>query len=319
MEAFTEHLKASALQAAKAAQAIATTGLDEMAAEDEYVQSEGYNGTRKLSKKQSNCDDLSSTRSTHSTYHQSLDHRKQELVGDRPSSSRAGSSQPLKPPPSSSVVADRKEENSNARRKAIHRPEDQTYLLSSSSDDEDQDAENDPILSILRKEKSTSEHRESKRKDAHRFMDDLESRISMPMEPDMPPVPSYSYSSTNSPPSIAEGAIGISAWLSTAATTIGIPTQKKVLTMPAMALAPLSRQKPRPTTGENQVELVSSTAMLGESELQQLEQLRSLERQSAQGPIRQLYDRLLVQHRREMFIVLTLVLCAYVYFHAARI
>jgi hypothetical protein len=295
MEAFTEHLKASALQAAKAAQAIATIGLDEMAAEDEYVQSEGYNGTRKLSKKQSNCDDLSSTRSTHSTYHQSLDHRKQELVGDRPSSSRAGSSQPLK------------------------RPEDQTYLLSSSSDDEDEDAENDPILSILRKEKSTSEHRGSKRKDAHRFMDDLESRISMPMEPDMPPVPSYSYSSTNSPPSIAEGAIGISAWLSTAATTIGIPTQKKVLTMPAMALAPLSRQKPRPTTGENQVELVSSTAMLGESELQQLEQLRSLERQSAQGPIRQLYDRLLVQHRREMLIVLTLVLCAYVYFHAARI
>jgi hypothetical protein len=273
MEAFAEQLKVSARQAAMVAQALATTGLDEMAAEDAYVQSEGYNhhASRSVS-------------------------RPPPTIADATRSTMTASS-------SSSVASDR-------RTALRRRPEDQSYLFSSSSDEDDTE-ENDPIWSLLRQEQSTTDPSEPK--DVHRFLDDLDRRLARPVEPD----PSHDRRSTMAPP--AEGTGGLSAWRA----ILGVPSAP-VLARAPTTVPPLARPKPRPTPDAETpvvVEMVSSTALFGAADRQQWEQLRSLERPATSGPLRRLYERLCVQeeHRREMFIVLTLVLCAYVYFHATRV
>jgi hypothetical protein len=320
MESFTEQLKASALQAARVAQNLATTGFDEMAASDEYVQSEGYNhhhqpGVRKPPSSTATTTTTTTTTTAATTLLSIATKSKQQDQQQ----------QQLPPKPlittQPSIVQDYG---------------DSTYLLSNSEDEDDDD--DDPIRSILRsKKESGHSFKEERRKETNRFIDDLECRLSMPEQPGYPPIPHSCTSNSTSPPSIADGTIAISAWLSTAATSIGIPSKLIATTkkgtphsnaMHTSTMAPLARHNnnnnKRPQTVQHNmndimignVALISSTAMLGESEKQQLEQLRLLEQQSTPfGPIRLLYETIVVHHHREVFIVLTLVLCALVYFH----
>jgi hypothetical protein len=338
MEAFAEKLKASATQAAMVAQNLAMTGFDEMAATDAYVQSEGFNvavarsdprvGVSTSFQNQLDLHDDTSTLSTHSSAWFREAARNQR--GGPPPLPRS-SSYPLPHDvvPLKVSVPERQSSMPNGKQ------EDSNSVLSSDnehgeSSDEDDD---DPIMSMIRKkhvsqqaqladgddddESSFSERHlptDQRRKKTHRFMEDLESRMAMPEE-QFPPV-SFSGTSTASITSSGTGdGPMLVSWLSA---VVGRNARQKN----AATTAPLARNKRRlpqqhqsDNDGLGDVEVVSSTAMLGDAEMLELAQFRQ---QSTKCGSLRVTIEILQRHPRELFIIFTLLLGSFAYFYSSN-
>jgi hypothetical protein len=318
MEAFTEQLKVSALKAAIVAQSLATNGFDEMAASDEYVQSEGYNTTNK---KRTTSAVLSSANAEQQQQPQQRQRQpQQQLHSDHIR---------MKNIPQASAILNNPSKSDESTLQ---------HMLSDSEDEND-----DPILSSLLNEKQNGQNNihesenneEIKKVRPNRFMEDLECRMSMPEKEYVLPISSSINNNSTPSNNNNNNHTSLTSWISTTANSIGIPTPSILVTkLPKdnttkTDSAPLSRNKHRiqqqRENDTSDVELVSSTTMFDKSDMEQLEQLRLLENQSngfystiIQHQSRSINETLshVQNYRREYFIVITLLLCAIVYLYS---
>lgn len=224
---------------------------------------------------------------------------------------------------------------------------------SSSSDDSD---DNDPVLSysrVQRQESSllkavtTSDINSQKKnpRKANRFMDDLESRMAMPTEQTQ----GYSKSSNRDDDDItgifasgnSQSGGKVSSWIPTflsgSIASMGAAQEETVaanqMRAAAAKRAPLARGRQHqpqnassPNDRSDDVILVSSTVLLGESELEELTQLhrRQQAHESASTSIEILIGTIecgtaaLMKHPREFFILFTLLLFLTVYYFSSN-
>lgn len=345
MESFAEKLRASAAQAAKAAQNLATKGLDEMAANDTYVQSAGFNaaaprrdlrvGVSSSSSvhQQSEQHDDCSTLSTHSSAWQ-MDRRQLEAATRKSVEGRANQSQssshslPGGVVPLKVNIPDRKSKIANLKQ------EDNASILTNDDDHDDGDSSNDdddPIMSLIRQlpdrdgngddGSSTISERHilsGQKPKAHRFMEDLENRMAMP-EQEFPPV-SFAErprKTANTASSVSDGPV-LASWFSTSL-PFPMTMEKNVRRKNADIDAPLARNKKGHVSQHHgdsldDVAMVSSSAMFGDAEMRELAQFR--QPQSTKCGSLQLAYMILQQHPRECFVVFTLLLGSFAYFYS---
>lgn len=209
MEAF-EQLRASAVQAAMAAQTLATTGFDDMAAADDYVQSEGFNNNVAVTAAAA----LPLQNKDRQLPHVLDDENDDDDGGDASTLSTNSSTRPFLnrlPPlrPESPLHSSLRNSATTLVPLKVNVPvTEQLYQLSrfSNDDDLDDDDQDDPILSLVRKQQQSARGQQSTHSDEaegeatplanrntkkNRFMDDLEMRLALPA-PDLPPPASRS-------------------------------------------------------------------------------------------------------------------------------
>jgi hypothetical protein len=343
-DSLTNKLKDSASKAATAARSF--KGFDEMAAKDEYIHSESLNVKRKDKKSRDQSLELVSATKQHAQDDNtdmsfSSQHSNASLrVVNSHHHSTSPSSPPLKhrpPVPLLSVVQAALSHSSHSKKlpSRIENPSDEeeesslykSHFLEMEDDEgdgeTDDDDEHDPILSRIRQE--TTDHSRSsndshkrrtkskQKKNANRFMDDLENRISIPesshnsdFEED---VPLMAAATSNEQ-------AGTMGWMSWAL------QPKQTAPQQQQSQAPWSRPKKR---GEKQQEaeedfqvVKSSGAVLNQDEMQELAQLKQQQQQQNHRSMLGMWNFLIQEHPRESFIVFTLLLAAFAYFHSRR-
>jgi hypothetical protein len=308
MEAFTEQLKQSALKAAMVAQTTLASSngfLDDMAASDAYVQSEGYNNNKNHSSHQSknsngtrNNTDGSSHANNHSiasgstvttTYddgtaetnrnHTNSNHHPNPSVRvesqSLPSSSFTNSSRTIP------LFRTNSTSDNDGNTKEDEKEEDLTQLLLATT------------TSTTNLQPPTTRSSSSLR--PHRFMEDLEARLAQELPDATVPV------------QIQESHPPLSSWFSNTITTMGIPVPSSLLPLSSnnnnnsrkstTKPPPLSRNRNSrhvsfyddPT--DTNVELVSSITLLNPSEMEQLQQLRALENSSSSSTTTTIFGR----------------------------
>jgi len=210
--------------------------------------------------------------------------------------------------------------------------------ISSDDDDDDTSDDDDPIMSMIRKQKiepkkkkGNNAQQQTKQKQ-HRFMEELDSRMAMENQQQLQPLVPAPASPLSSPQQ-QQPAAAVASWFSNAAAKslqlVGAkPTQRppESQTTAAPPLMARAKQQRRHATGneddmmeQHDVAVVSSTAVLGDEEMQELAQLRIKQQQHPYSSVRGLLCLLCHlprQHPREAFIVFTLLLACYVYFRS---
>jgi len=202
--------------------------------------------------------------------------------------------------------------------------------------------EHDPIMSLIRKQKggapnkkantgasspvqplSDSLHLQETPKQKHKFMEDLDSRLAME-NADLQPL-------MLSPVRAAADRVAVStvteaqqSWFSNVAAKslelIGKRTTPQQSPSPSSPVPLLARTKQRRNQQQHGDELgnvavVSSTAMMGDEEMRELEMMRAQQQQSFS--LSSVLCNLVRDHPREGFIVLTFLLGSYVYFRSS--
>lgn len=199
---------------------------------------------------------------------------------------------------------------------------------SSSYDDNDESDDDDPIMAAIRKQKGepkkqtrapAPQQKQPAKQKHHRFMEDLDSRMAMEnQEEQLPLVASPAPAPSQQPQQPA-----VAAWFSNvAAKSLELvgrrPDGVRPNTETPASAAPLARAKRRvvpPADEMEKVAVVSSAAVLGEDEMQELAQLRRQQQHRSFGPASTLCHAAR-QHPREAFVGFTLLLAAFVYFRS---
>jgi hypothetical protein len=177
--------------------------------------------------------------------------------------------------------------------------------------DDDDDMLHDPILQAVLQQKTsergTNNDNTLRTKNPHRFMQDIDERISMPLEIEetQPLVP---------PPDAVESSVTFRAtpWFNWAGKWSSAPPLK-----PETIRGPLSR---RDVESGNQIKeekfaMVDSSAMLSADELQTLAQLKAASSESGTTNTSQLLCMLYQVYPRESFVVVTFILAVLAYFY----
>lgn len=356
-DSFREKLKASAAQAALAAQQF--EGFDAMAAKDDYIHSEEFNvasnnrqrkeAAQQQQQQQEQYEqqrireqlvdhdhDDTSTLSTHSSLKRvpskSNSSNQAQPAANQKDYNRAHSLQDVVPLKVS--VPDRQlslpAQNVDSPTSSYH---DDDYDNASNSSEED-----DPIMSLIRKQKgaqnkktkagssspvrklSESLHLQETPKQKHRFMEDLDSRLAMENE-DLQPL-MLSPARAASPAAVSTEETPQSWFSNVAAKSLDFIGQRTTLQQSSLSSSPaplLARTKQRRNHQHDDelanVAVVSSTAMLGDEEMRELEQMRAQQQQSFS--LVTLLWNLVKNHPREGFIVFTLLLGSYLYFRSS--
>ena len=289
-ERLKSKLKTSASKAADAARNF--KGFDDMAANDEYIHTDGLNVKRKNNAS-------SSVELTVSTGAEGV--QKVNVSLTEPDALR-------RPRPPQQSLKTRHSHQSDG--------EGQELELGSRHSEEDlhmTDDEDDPILNRMR---TTGKQRRGKKKNTNRFMEDLEQRISTPRDEEEgqsdggDPENSPLLSPEQSPPP-PRGWMAVWPLRSRTSNTPDQPQHKPI--------APLAKQKSKriltnpQEEGESQeqFEVKASTGVLDAADMRELEQLRQ---PSALARAWNFYQ----DHPRECFIGFTLLLGAFAYFHSRR-
>jgi hypothetical protein len=296
---FTSKLKASAASAADAARSF--QGLDAMAANDAYIHSESLNVRGRSQSNISPADNsaLSSHRRTATSA--SMDNCPRETgesevsTYSRPSTQSVQSKFLPHDGQQASLLSVVQETLSHHSRSDRHEASDSAL---GASDEDDESEDDDPILSLIRSETHSSSSKQSldqKSPGTRRFLDDLEKRISVPIET----LPHQAYKNESAS----------AGWLSS------LRLNTSTSTASPLVAAPWSRSRaPKTQQREDQeiFEVVTATAMLGSDEMNELAQLKQ---KSATNPsVPTLVWFLIKEHPRESFIVFTLLLGAFAYF-----
>jgi len=164
-----------------------------------------------------------------------------------------------------------------------------------------------------------------RKRNMHRFMDDLEERVARPDEPVVLPTPISASSPIDGDGNAHNRGENITTpaswlWKSLSAAKSNLQQQSNGKNRPETKPAPLlSREKQRKARQQQAPEnfdvvVSSSAAVLADDELRQLQELQSSSRSSTS-----IAGKLLAlsrEHPREAFIVLTLVLCVVAYFYS---
>lgn len=298
---FARSLKKSAALAAEAAQKL---DFDQMAAKDEYIHTDEVpDQRRKFPKTESAPMDDTSTLSTHSSL---LDRTR---------------NMPMPFPADSATSTATRSGTRNLVPLKVDVPDRLPRVRQDSLSSEDED---DPILSLIRKDNNPNKNVDSvglqstrnntntaKEIQKHRFFEDLENRIAQPEKelPDDIPSETTKAKNTGSPQPEASTAPNLPPWLSAAASALRFKRPKdSSATIPSRPA--FFRQKVEPPKEEDDfanVAVVSGAAVLGDAELEEL---------AAFGKS-QNYLTVLVEvvkhHPREIFILFTLCLGAFVY------
>ena len=320
-ESFRSKVRASALKAAEAA--LSVTTLDQMAADDDYIHSEGLNIPSKSSKKRHGASEKLNELIPTETIQQS-----QSLPGRV-----VVQAQPLLP-----IVVDllKDKQIRNTNRKKF---------VEDASDDEDDG--NDPIMSMIRKKPSTHESRQNmqkplqeltpvviapmetedaKRKNPNRFMSDLDERLSKVEE--ARPTPRVQQHQPPSGPSTEQ-----TRWIlfqSVASSPIGQYLSQQ------LGQRDRNEEEQKPLNGplvsrrndgvtkdyndddddddESEIQLIVSSSVLGAEETAELERI-SLATQQSTDPLT-MVSYMLKQNPHNVFIIVTLVLGSAAYFYS---
>ena len=230
--------------------------------------------------------------------------------------------------------------------------------------DEDSDDERDPILALLRHNQHSAEGRgggakrtaplassyhkhalemevnngnesdasiasdQQRKKGQHRFLVDLEDRLSKPVAvSDNTPLSNDLQEEEVTPP-LPSASVTASSWITGVLSTVrqSQMSNNAAEQQRSSRNAPLARRKPQqpvlemePDDDYDNVVQVSSSAMLAEDELRALQQFKdsSSSSNSTYYPVA-LFITLLREHPRESFLLLTLVLCIFAYFLSRR-
>ena len=377
-DSLREKLRASAVQAAQAAREF--EGLDAMAAQDDYIHKDESNVASKNRLKEAQQQEHlhqqlhqqqqyipeQQSHPQHMLPNQYVDHHDQDdtstlsthssLVKRVPSKANSRENKDQQPAnqkdyyrsnslqdivPLKVSVPDR--QLSVSVPASIETPSSSSYNDEYEDDASNSSEEDDPIMSLIRKQKggvglkkaarnagassasplplhSQSPHLQRTPKQKHRFMEDLDSRLAMenlqPLiaSPGRPLRPTVGESAKEPP--LPTGA----SWFSSVAaksiefmgkTNDQPPSSSSFVPVPLLSRAKW-RQHPSQDNADElaNVAVVSSTAMLGDEEMRELTQLRS---QQQSFSMTSLLWNVVRDHPRESFIVFTLLLGSYVY------